>query len=231
MHLDVRCKFILMIISSIASFSAYDIYYGNFVFCIVALLCLLLGEWRKVLRFGVVYAGVVVFILFSAYLPTAVRSLILLIAMCMRMCMPLFMYGQVFLNTSSVSEMVTGMYSMKIPRAFVISFAVVMRFFPTAKEEIQSLRDAMALRGISFSLKNLLKRPMVILEGLMAPLLIRASLIAEELSAASITRGLDNPNPRTAFIKLHITALDVLITLLFVSALCGIVVWKMVAGG
>ena len=95
-----------------------------------------------------------------------------------------------------VSEMVTGLYAMKIPRAFVITFAVAMRFFPTAKEEISHVRDAMSLRGIGFSLRNLRLRPALVFEGFITPLLVRASTIAEELSAASITRGLDNPVSR-----------------------------------
>ena len=61
------------------------------------------------------------------------------------MCMPIMLYGQTFLKTTAVSEMVTGLYAMKIPRAFVITFAVAMRFFPTAKEEISHVRDAMSL--------------------------------------------------------------------------------------
>ena len=87
--------------------------------------------------------------------------------------------------------MVKGLYAMKIPRAFVITFAVAMRFFPTAKEEISYVRDAMSLRGIGFSLRNLRLRPALVFEGFITPLLVRASTIAEELSAASITRGLD----------------------------------------
>ena len=68
-------------------------------------------------------------------------------------------------ENSGVSEMVTGLYAMKIPRAFIITFAVAMRFFPTAKEEISYVRDAMSLRGIGFSLRNLRLRPALVFEG------------------------------------------------------------------
>ena len=129
--------------------------------------------------------------------------------------MPIMLYGQTFLKTTPVSEMVTGLYAMKISRAFVITFAVAMRFFPTVKEEVSHVRDAMSLRGIGFTLRNLRLRPAIVLEGFITPLLVRASTIAEELSAASITRGLDNPAPRTAFVKLGVTFKDVCLTLIF----------------
>ena len=140
------------------------------------------------------------------------------------------LYGQTFLKTTSVSEMVTGLYAMKIPRAFIITFAVAMRFFPTAKEEISHVRDAMSLRGIGLSLRNLRLRPIIVFEGFITPLLVRASTIAEELSAASITRGLDNPAPRTSFIKLNITFRDTLLTLIFTVALISVLLLRTTVG-
>ena len=123
-----------------------------------------------------------------------------------------------------------GLYAMKIPRAFIITFAVAMRFFPTAKEEISHVRDAMSLRGIGLSLRNLRLRPIIVFEGFITPLLVRASTIAEELSAASITRGLDNPAPRTSFIKLNITFRDTLLTLIFTVALISVLLLRTTVG-
>ena len=113
---------------------------------------------------------------------------------------------------------------MRMPRAFVITFAVAMRFFPTVKEEVSHVRDAISLRGIGFSLRNLRLRPALVFEGFITPLLVRASTIAEELSAASITRGLDNPAPRTAFIKLGITFKDICLTFIFAAILIELII-------
>ena len=121
---------------------------------------------------------------------------------------------------------VARLYAMKMPRAFVITFAVAMRFFPTVKEEVSHVRDAMSLRGIGFSLRNLRLRPALVFEGFITPLLVRASTIAEELSAASITRGLDNPAPRTAFIKLGITFKDICLTFIFAAMLISVLLFR-----
>ncbi|MDO5733301.1 MAG: energy-coupling factor transporter transmembrane component T [Eubacteriales bacterium] len=222
MKMDVRYKFFLLILISITAFSAKDLLYGSLVFALVSALTFLLGQGLKTLKFIVAYALILVFILLSKHLPAFLRSMFLIIALCARMCMPIALYGQSFLKSSSVSEMVTGLYTLHLPRAFVISFAVAMRFFPTVREEIQHLREAMWLRGLEFSLRNLRKRPVLLLEGLIAPLLIRVSTTAEELSAASITRGLDNPAPRTAFKKLKIGFLDSFVFLLFSMAFIAI---------
>lgn len=214
---------------SVIAFSTKDVIYGSLVFIVVCFLTFLLGQGRKTAKYIITYAILVAFILFSHHVPTFLRSMILMIVLCVRMCMPIALYGQTFLKTTPVSEMVTGLYAMHLPRGFIITFAVAMRFFPTAKEEISHIRDAMALRGISLSLANIVKRPSLVFEGLMTPLLVRSSTIAEELSAASITRGLDNPAPRTAFVQLHIRVQDIAITGLFIAALLG-VLWLRAKG-
>lgn len=229
MKLDVRYKFFLLILISVAAFSAKDILYGSIVFIIVCLLSFLLGQRKKLIKFTAAYVLLLLFIIFSKHVPDALSSMILMVVLCIRMCMPIMLYGQTFLKTTSVSEMVTGLYAMKIPRAFIITFAVAMRFFPTAKEEISHVRDAMSLRGIGFSLRNLRLRPALVFEGFITPLLVRASAIAEELSAASITRGLDNPAPRTSFIKLNITFRDTLLTLIFTALLLSVLLLRTMA--
>ena len=230
MKLDVRCKFLLLMLVSGVAFSAKDIIYGSIVFIIVCLISFLLGQRKKTIKFTAAYVLLLVFIIFSRYVPAALSSMILMVVLCIRMCMSIMLYGQTFLKTTSVSEMVTGLYAMKIPRAFIITFAVAMRFFPTAKEEISHVRDAMSLRGIGFSLRNLRLRPALVFEGFMTPLLVRASTIAEELSAASITRGLDNPAPRTAFIKLNIRFKDIFVTFIFTVMLVSVLLLRRMAG-
>ena len=230
LHLDVRCKFVLLFVISVVGLAVRDSFYGRLVFLLVFTLAFLMGQRKKAVKFALAYIGISVLVIFSDYIPVIIQSSILIIALCLRMCIPIMLYAQTFLKTTPVSEMVTGMYALHLPRAFVITFAVAMRFFPTAKEEISQIRDAMTLRGIEPSARNVFKRPGVLLEGLMTPLLVRASTVAEELSAASITRGLDNPMQRTAFVKLHLSARDILITGSFIAALLGVWMVKILRG-
>ena len=230
MKLDVRYKFFLLMLIGVVAFFAKDIIYGSMVFIIVCLLSFLIGQRKKTIKFIVFYIFLLLFIVFSKYVPVTLSNMMLMIVLCMRMCMPILLYGQTFLRTTPVSEMVTGLYAIRIPRSFIITFAVAMRFFPTAKEEISHVRDAMSLRGIGFSWLNLRRRPGLVFEGFIPPLLVRASTIAEELSAASITRGLDNPAPRTAFIKLNITVKDTFLTVIFTLLLISVVLLRTIVG-
>lgn len=230
MKLDVRYKFFLLMLIGVVAFFAKDIIYGSMVFIIVCLLSFLIGQRKKTIKFIIFYIFLLLFIVFSKYVPVTLSNMMLMIVLCMRMCMPILLYGQTFLRTTPVSEMVTGLYAMRVPRSFIITFAVAMRFFPTAKEEISHVRDAMSLRGIGFSWRNLKRRPGLVFEGFITLLLVRASTIAEELSAASITRGLDNPAPRTAFIKLNITVKDTFFTVIFTLLLISVVLLRTIVG-
>ena len=74
----------------------------------------------------------------------------------------------------------------------IIPFAVIFRFFPTVAEEYRSIRDAMQLRGVSW--KN---GPVAMVEYRLVPLIASMVKIGDELSAASVTRGLGGSAKRT----------------------------------
>ncbi|MBO4686985.1 MAG: energy-coupling factor transporter transmembrane protein EcfT, partial [Clostridiales bacterium] len=61
--------------------------------------------------------------------------------------LPAFITAWYVVRTTKIDEFVSAMQKMHIPDGITISLAVVMRFFPTIKEEYASIRDAMKMRG------------------------------------------------------------------------------------
>lgn len=51
-------------------------------------------------------------------------------------------------------------------------------------------------------------------EALVVPLMICATETAEELSAAAVTRGIENPAKKTSVIELHLGVLDCIILII-----------------
>lgn len=66
-----------------------------------------------------------------------------------------------------------------------------MRFFPTLKEESSAVADAMRVRGLALSLKNLVSKPALMFESAVVPVMLRCAKIADELAAAAVARGID----------------------------------------
>lgn len=116
------------------------------------------------------------------------------------------------------SELIAAMYSLRFPRSITITFAMVLRFFPTFSEEIHRIYDAMKLRGIALSWKNVFTRPLLLLEAMVVPIVMRSASIADELSASAVTRGIDNPDQRTSFVQLKVTPKDIIVLVSFVIA-------------
>ena len=76
----------------------------------------------------------------------------------------------------------------------------------------------MKLRGIALSWKNVFTRPLLLLEAMVVPIVMRSASIAEELSASAVTRGIDNPDQRTSFVQLKVTPKDIIVLVSFVIA-------------
>ena len=73
---------------------------------------------------------------------------------------------------------------------------------PTVQEDWHFIKDAMRMRDVSPSLGGFLFHPGMTVECIYVPLMMMASKAADELSIASVTRGIENPNPRTCLVQI-----------------------------
>ena len=124
--------------------------------------------------------------------------------------LPTVAAGTYMITTTTVSEFIASMERMHMPRALTISAAVMFRFFPTVMREWHAIGDAMKMRGIR--LRG--GKAGAMLEYRLVPMLMCSIKIGEELSAASLTRGLDGPVKRTNICRIGIHMQDVIILLL-----------------
>lgn len=120
---------------------------------------------------------------------------------------PCGLMGGIMIGTTRISEFLPAMNKLHAPKSFTIPFAIMLRYIPTIREDWHFIKDAMRLRDVLPTLGGLLTRPAMTLECVYAPLLMAASKAADELSIASVTRGIENPHPRTCFaeIRFHVT--------------------------
>jgi energy-coupling factor transporter transmembrane protein EcfT len=108
------------------------------------------------------------------------------------------------LSTTTVSEFIAAMERMHVSQSITIPFAVMMRLFPVIGGEVRYIHDAMKLRGISFGSCGLLK----MIEYRLIPLVISVVRLGDELSAASLSRGLGAPGGRTNVCSIGMRAAD-----------------------
>ena len=95
----------------------------------------------------------------------------------------------------------------------------MLRYLPTIREDWHFIKDAMRLRDVSPTLCGFLKAPAMTVNCIYVPLLTAASKAADELSIASVTRGIENPKPRTCLVEIQMRAADCLSAALFLAFL------------
>ena len=122
---------------------------------------------------------------------------------------PGYMMGWYTVRSTSVSEFITAMERMHMPYFITIPMTVMFRYFPTLGEEYNSIHDAMKMREIGQSIKN----PFTYIEYVLVPIMMSTVRIADELSAASLTKGLCAGGRRTHICQISIRFYDWLLML------------------
>ena len=163
------------------------------------LLLLACGKWKPVL-FSIIFYSLAY--AFSMLVMPHCKGLLnfLILAMCgiVLRFMPGILTGMFVVSTTTVSEFIAAMGNLHISQKITIPLAVMFRFFPTVVEETGSINKAMAMRDIKFGGKKALK----MIEYRLIPMMTCSVKIGQELSAASLTRGLGGPDKRTNICKI-----------------------------
>lgn len=214
--IDTRIKLLLFLLINFMVFGLKDFMLGSICFLCICVLSFLMGQKKLVWKYIIFYLVVAAIQQLCVYTPHAIHTILSVFTLFIRVMIPVVLFASTFIATTKVSELIAAMYSLKIPRSITITFAMTLRFFPTFGEEIHNIYNAMKLRGITVSVRNIFTRPMLLLEAMVVPIVMRSASIAEELSASAVTRGIDNPAERTSFVILKVRKSDIAVLLLFV---------------
>lgn len=169
--------------------------------------------FKYVVSYCIMYGGECLLMLLPQ---NAICNFIIVISSVMRKFIPYFMVGSVILETTTAGMFLASMERWHIPKVFSIPFAVILRFFPSVKEEWSSITAAMKLRGIGLSVGNVLTHPMQTIEYILVPLLSSSIKIGDELSAASVARGLGMERQRTSIYDVKLCIWDYMLLMMAV---------------
>lgn len=147
-------------------FGLKDFILGTICFALICILSCFMGQKKIVLKYIVFYVAIVIIQEVCAYTPQAIETILSIFTLFIRVMIPVILFASTFIATTKVSELIAAMYSLRFPRSITITFAMVLRFFPTFSEEIHRIYDAMKLRGIALSWKNVFTRPLLLLEAM-----------------------------------------------------------------
>ena len=209
--IDPRTKIVLLLLCVLAAAMAPSLFYEILLVGLVAVFGLVSGRIRYAL------IGMIVYFLTLATMRLHGSVQVMLVAFfgLVHKVYPCGFLSGIILSTTKIGEFLSAMNRSHISRKIVVPIAVMLRYMPTIREDWRFIKDAMKMRDVSPSLKSFLKHPGMTIECIYVPLMMAASKTADELTIASVTRGIENPKPRTSLVQVRFGIGDLIVFLCF----------------
>lgn len=207
---DPRTKLVLLLEANLLLFLHVDTRTEALLTALFVAPLILAGRLRSTVRFAVIYTALLGLGMVEP--PTDGRwawlAIVPMLAVGIRMLLPCLITGAYAFTTTSLGEFTAALRRIHVPEAVIIPCIVVIRFFPTLRRDYRHIRDAMALRGIPTGGGSLLRHPAQSLEYVIVPLLMNATVVAQDLSVAALTKGLGGPGRHTSMADIRMTPFD-----------------------
>lgn len=208
---------ILTILSCVVSIFCINIYNHALFVLWIFILFIYLGFIKQ----GIIYLSIYVLTLFwlIKLVPLGIKfPSPMLFGMIYKFIVPIM---AAYLTSKIPSGKVIAIFrKLPIPKNIILILIVMIRFAPTVTGEFRAIREAMRVRGFIGDFIKIMLHPLKTLEYAVVPIIFRSIKVGDELAAASIVRGIDNPCKKESYYLNRLNYIDY--TILGVSLFWGI---------
>lgn len=199
---DARNAVALLLLSNIIAFTQNSLRIELSLLLLLGVLLVSCGCGKQAVKWGLVFAAI--FAVQHLLLPkitfgTAAGFAVMFAYV--RKMLPCLMVGTILVKKVPAQYLILALRKFRVPQTVLIPLAVTVRYLPSLAEEFSHIRDAMKLRGI---------RGLRRVECTLVPIIMSAIETSDELSAAAVTRGVENPCRKTSLFELRFSAVDFL---------------------
>ena len=202
LKIDPPTELLFLVLANVVAFTQHSLWVEITWVVLLLLLIIACGCTKAAGRLAFAF-GLCLFLQYYVFPngPKILASSFTVLVSYARKVFPCLIVGTLILQKTSVRELMGALRRCHIPQGLIIPLSVTIRYFPALKEEVGYIRDAMKLRNIHGMQK---------IECLLVPVMISATTTAEELSAAAVTRGIENPAHRTSMVEMKFGVQDFL---------------------
>ena len=207
---DSRILILQIIVASILGFSFHSEFAVISLFLVIDFL---LFYWygvkvfiKRLLSYAVMYA--IIWGFTTIYIPI-LSAIFPPFLMMMIKVYPIYLLLKLLVDKAPMDELLYSLDRIRIPKSLSIPLMIVYRYVPTIFRELHYINENLKMRGLNFSLSNI-RQLIRTLENYLVPLLFRSEKISEELSAASLCKGLSIDRNRTCCTDVRFTKEDYL---------------------
>lgn len=199
---DPRTELLLLLMANVVAFTQHSVWVEITWVVLLLLLIIACGCKKTAGKLAIVF-GMCLFLQYYIFPngPKILASSFTILVSYARKIFPCLIVGTLILQKTPVRELMVTLRKCHIPQGLIIPLSVTIRYFPALKEEVGYIKDAMKLRNIHGMQK---------MECLLVPIMISATTTAEELSAAAVTRGIENPAHKTSMLVMKFGIQDYL---------------------
>lgn len=189
---DPRTEMLLLVLANVVAFTQRSVWV-EITWIVLLLLLIIACDCKKAAGKLAIAFGVCLLLQYYIFPngPKILASSFTILVSYARKVFPCLIVGTLIVQKTPVKELMVSLRKCHIPQGLIIPLSVTIRYFPALKEEVRYIRDAMKLRNIHGVEK---------IECLLVPIMISATTTAEELSAAAVTRGIENPAHKTSMV-------------------------------
>ncbi|MDO4720706.1 MAG: energy-coupling factor transporter transmembrane component T [Peptostreptococcaceae bacterium] len=217
---DPRIKLLQVLIIGILVFTLTGKKYEVLLFLSAFVYGMLSGIYKTCFR---VLAFYVVLFMIAEISPLFISTTIHYFILCF---VTLALAAANMIKTSEISEILASLQNMKVPYYINIPLAVILRFFPTLKQDVIYIKQGIKTRGIDISFFGVIRRPFKVYEMMLIPMLMRMLYTASELSASVETRGLGVSCKKTSYTEVKFRRLDMLLMVIMIVFYLIIIIMK-----
>ena len=208
---------ILNILFPVVIFLGKGIIYETICLLIAIVVLSIYKRYLQILKFIIWYISYLISISNIIWIADLFGTLVYII---LRMT-PVMMIAYILVKDIKSNELLSAFEQIHLPKKIMLSVTVALRFFPTYKLEIRMIRESLKMRNINLKITE----PLKFLEYWLVPVLMRMNLIAEEMTATAMTKGVESPMRRTSFYNVRMGIIDyiflIIVFIIFVFLLIG----------
>ena len=212
---DPRTKLFILLLCVIAASIAPSLEYSLGLVLLVGITGMLCGKRRSALIGIAGYALLYALTVWAAGMTGTLKTTLLAAFGLFHKVYPCGMAGGLLISSTKVNEFMSALHRLRVPKKVIIPLAVMLRYIPAIREDWRYIKDAMRMRDVSPTLAGFVKQPVMTVECIYVPLLSAASKTADELSIAALTRGIENPHPRTCLVQTQFRFADAITAAVF----------------
>lgn len=213
LYVNMLFPFVLMFTSSLTAIIICFLISSGFL--------LFFNEKKRLLKFSIIFLIFLLIFQFQDYLDSGKFKMFFeLINYIALKIIPVLMIASILFYNIQTSELLSALNNLKLPKNLIIGITVAFRFFPTFGHEFKFIKQTMKMRNISMSIL----KPFKSLKYFLVPMLFRCSLLADELTSAGLTKGIECDVKRSSIYDVKIKKFDIFIMILSTIVTIGVLI-------